>query len=166
MSTLYANCETGSKALSPSFMSSLLGYPELPGEFLTPVKVSLPPERPIKANTLTVISLTKSTNFIFHLSSYIFYNCCFYQLMCCQQWLLPGTKALQRYEANVSVFTGTGHRCWAMVDRSSAWIWLLVREENKNNQGEEHELPRMRSLYAHGCLLAVGFVCFWFSWRA
>lgn len=44
-----------------------------------------------------------------------------------------------------------------MVDCSSAYIWLLVIGENKNNRGEEHQLYGIHLLYHDGCLFLVGF---------
>lgn len=70
--TLYGECETGSKASSSRWRSSLLAYPELPVEFLSPVKAPSAPERLIKADALTMHLPNPLFHFLFVLS-----NCCF-----------------------------------------------------------------------------------------
>lgn len=121
------------------FISSPLANPEFPREFLSPIKVSWPPERLINNSKCTSLNSTEIHPFQLCLSSYFIYSWQLGWMMSCQECFFLGTKRCR-----------SGHEpssgCGVMAGGSSAWLWLLFQGKVQITGGKSSHCSASRGL--------------------
>ena len=153
--------------------NGLKGSESLSSEFSwIPSRVSWPPGKLIKANTLTVISLNKSARFIFHSSSYrvvvSISLAAAWPDMILSAMVVTGTRAVCSSEMVLSKREGVQCDRLQLVSDGRLFLCLCMASSYRWKQkslGEGRQLFRMHSLYPSGCLCLVGLVCCLFQWR-